>query len=240
MKSNISKNKKNINLNKTKKKSVSKNYINIEEHFGLVHSCCQRFRGRGVEYEDIFQTGCIGLTKAVNNFDFNRGVQFSTYAVPVILGEIKEMFRNNCSLFKVSRRLKELSNKIRCEREKFLKYYEREPTLNEISELLNVESEQILEALEVSKNLISLDSSLNEESGSVIEVPIEFDDEKLSSMISVRQVINTFAVKDKNLIYLRFFKGITQSETAKNLGMTQVQVSRREKLLLKMLREKLA
>ena len=213
--------------------------IDIESHFGLVHSCCQRFRGRGIEYDDLFQTGCMGLTKAAKKFDFKRGVKFSTYAIPVILGELKGMFRDNCSALKVSRRIKELSNKIKIECEKFVKLYEREPTLSELSKILNVEKDQILEALDATKSPVSLNSSLNDEN-SALDIPCEFDDEKLSSAISVRQIIDTFEIRDKNLIYLSFFKGITQSETAKSLGMTQVQVSRREKTLLKILREKLA
>ena len=223
---------------KNKKPEDSKK-IDIQSHFGLVHSCCQRFRGRGIDYDDLFQTGCIGLTKAAKKFDFKRGVKFSTYATPVILGELKGVFRDGSLSLKVSRKLKELSNKIKIEREKFVKIYEREPTVLELADILNAEQEQILEALDATKWPISLNSSAGDDN-SVIEIPIEFDDEKLSAEISVRQIINTLENRDKNLIYLRFFKGVTQSEVAKNLGMTQVQVSRREKALLKMLREKLA
>lgn len=223
---------------KNKKPENSKK-IDIESHFGLVHSCCQRFRGRGIDYDDLFQTGCIGLTKAAKKFDFKRGVKFSTYATPVILGELKGVFRDGSLSLKVSRKLKELSNKIKIEREKFVKIYEREPTVCELADILNAEKEQILEALDSTKWPISLNTSANDDN-SGLEIPIEFDDEKLSAEISVRQIINTLENRDKNLIYLRFFKGVTQSEVAKNLGMTQVQVSRREKALLKMLREKLA
>ena len=223
---------------KNKKPENSKK-IDIESHFGLVHSCCQRFRGRGIDYDDLFQTGCIGLTKAAKKFDFKRGVKFSTYATPVILGELKGVFRDGSLSLKVSRKLKELSNKIKIEREKFVKIYEREPTVCELADILNAEKEQILEALDATKWPISLNTSANDDN-SGLEIPIEFDDEKLSAEISVRQIINTLENRDKNLIYLRFFKGVTQSEVAKNLGMTQVQVSRREKALLKMLREKLA
>lgn len=221
------------------KKPENLKKIDIESHFGLVHSCCQRFRGRGIDYDDLFQTGCIGLTKAAKKFDFKRGVKFSTYATPVILGELKGVFRDGSLSLKVSRKLKELSNKIKIEREKFVKIYEREPTVLELADILNAEQEQILEALDATKWPISLSTSASDDN-SVIEIPIEFDDEKLSAEISVRQIINTLENRDKNLIYLRFFKGVTQSEVAKNLGMTQVQVSRREKALLKMLREKLA
>lgn len=221
------------------KESENQRKIDIESHFGLVHSCCQRFRGRGIEYDDLFQTGCMGLTKAAKKFDFGRGVRFSTYATPVILGELKGIFRDGCLSLKVSRKLKELSNKVKIERERFINSYEREPTISELSKILGAEKDQILEALDATKQPVSLSVSVNDEN-SYFEIPVEFDDEKLSAEISVRQIINTFESRDKNLIYLRFFKGITQSETAKSLGMTQVQVSRREKTLLKLLREKLA
>lgn len=220
---------------------MSNNKINIEDHLGLVHLCCQRFRKRGIDYEDIFQSGCIGLTKAAKNFDFSKGVVFSTYAVPVILGEIKSLFRENRAL-KISRKIKELEIKINYEREKFLKTHEREPSVKELSEILDVDSDQIIEALESSKTLISLDSPIseNDDNKNSLEIPVEFDDESISTRVSLIEILKTFDKKDKNLIFLRFFKGNTQSNTAKQLGMTQVQVSRREKVLLKMIREKLA
>lgn len=220
---------------------MSNNKINIEDHLGLVHLCCQRFRKRGIDYEDIFQSGCIGLTKAAKNFDFSKGVVFSTYAVPVILGEIKSLFRENRAL-KISRKIKELEIKINYEREKFLKTHEREPSVKELSDILDVDSDQIIEALESSKTLISLDSPIteNDDNKNSLEIPVEFDDESISTRVSLIEILKTFDKKDKNLIFLRFFKGNTQSNTAKQLGMTQVQVSRREKVLLKMIREKLA
>ena len=232
----------NLNFSPKKfgQKKLSKNFIKIEDHLGLVHSCCQRFRKRGLEYDDIFQSGCIGLTKAAKNFDFKKRVQFSTYAVPVILGEIRALFRSSGSL-KVSRHLKELSTKVNYERDRFLKSYEREPSISELSDALGIEQDQILEALDASRMPVSLDMpALGSENKSILEIPVEFDDEKISIKISISQILDTFEIRDKNLIYLRFFKGITQSETAENLGMTQVQVSRREKVLLQTLREKLA
>lgn len=219
-------------------KSISD--INIEEHFGLVHLCCQRFRKRGVEYDDIFQCGCIGLIKAAKNFDVNKEVKFSTYAVPVILGEIKAFFRDNSPL-KVSRSIKDLSNKIKIEEEKFLSTYSREPTINELSKILNTDIEHILEALEVCRPVISLDNTdTNDESNhGEKDIPVQFDEENISLRVSLNKILDTFECQDRNLIYLRFFKGITQSKIAEKLGMTQVQVSRREKVLLKLLREKL-
>jgi RNA polymerase sporulation-specific sigma factor len=204
-------------------KKSCRNVIKIEDHLGLVHSCCQRFRRRGLDYDDVFQSGCMGLTKAAKNFDPTKGVQFSTYAVPVILGEIKALFRSSGSL-KVSRSLKELAVKVGYERERFLKFYEREPSLGELADLLGVEQDQILEALDASRAPVSLDmpSSCNEDRP-IAEIPVEFNDEIISIRLSIFQILDTFEARDKNLIYLRFFKGITQIEVAENLGMTQVQ-----------------
>ena len=207
--------------------------VNIEDHLGLVHLCCQRFKQRGAEYDDIFQSGCLGLAKAAKNFDSQKGVKFSTYAVPVILGEIKAFFRDNNSL-KISRNLKDLAIKIRAVQEKFLNTYFKEPTINELCIALNADKEQILEALEINKPFVSLDDSNKK------EIPTFFEDEKIFFKVSLFSVLNNFNSCDKGLIYLRFFKGITQSKTAEKLGITQVQVSRREKLLLKKLKTKLS
>ncbi len=217
------------------------NSIKAEEHINLVHACCQRFRNRGIDYDDVFQSGCVGLVKATKKFDETKRLKFSTYAVPVILGEIKTLFQNNVSI-KVSRKIKELAIKIRYEREKIVDTMGREPTVNELSEILGVSSEQILEALEICKFPVSLDAKSNEESDKYppIEISVDFEDERINNRISIAHAVKDFEDRDKKLIYLRFFRCKTQSETAKNLGMTQVQVSRREKVLLKSLKEKLA
>ena len=184
----------------------------------------------------------MGLVKAAQRFDKSKGLQFSTYAVPVILGEIKTLFQNNVSI-KVSRRIKELAIKIKYEREKFVNSENSEPTVNQLAEVLGVNNEQILEALEICKFPISLDEKFSEEnknSRNVTEIPVNFDDERIHNQLLVANAVKDFRDKDKKLIYLRFFQCETQSEIAKKLGMTQVQVSRREKVLLKSLREKLA
>ncbi|MDO4504125.1 MAG: sigma-70 family RNA polymerase sigma factor, partial [Clostridia bacterium] len=181
--------------------------IKIEEHLKLVHSCCQRFRGRGIEYDDIFQSGCIGLTKAKNNFDFSKGVQFSTYAVPVILGEIKALFRSNNNV-KISRKIKDIALKIKIESDNFSKFYGREPNISELSDILKIDKFQIIEALECEKTIVSLDSPCEEdENFQRLEIPVPFDDEKISTAISINQALKNFVVKDKKLIYLRFFRG---------------------------------
>lgn len=225
---------------KKKHKEQHKNIdVNPESHLKLVHACCQRFRGRGLEYDDIFQAGCIGLLKASKNFDTSRGVCFSTYAVPGILGEIKTLFQNNTSL-KISRNIKELAAKINQEREKYIKLNRAEPTIGWFSKNLGISVEKILEALEVCKFPISLDSNVEDGSFMVPVPPVEFEEEKIHNRMAIAKAMKTFELKDKNLIYLRFFCGKTQSEIAKKLGMTQVQVSRREKTILKVLKEKLS
>ncbi len=209
----------------------------IEKNMGLVHACAKRFIGRGIEYDDIFQNGCIGLVKAVDSFDEDRGVKFSTYAVPVIFGEIKRLFRETGAI-KVGRKLKDLSLKIRKESSNFLSLYGRSPTINELSDMLCTDKEQIVNALESSQIPMSLTSE-SDDDDEQMDIAVEFNDEKISTRLTVENIINSLEVNDKNIIYMRFFKGITQSKVAKALGMTQVQVSRREKFLLSTMRKKL-
>lgn len=210
----------------------------VKKNFGLVHSCANRFRGRGIEYDDLFGAGCMGLLKAIDGFDDTRGIMFSTYAVPVILGEIKRLFRDGGAL-KVSRSLKELSIKAVRARERFYVYNGREPTLNELAELLEVDVELVVEALNVSVPPMSLTVS-EEDGGGQFDVCVEGEDDILCDTISLNEVVSRLDEPDRNLIALRYFKSKTQSETAKLLGMTQVQVSRREKKLLEKLRITLA
>ena len=175
----------------------------IEDNIGLVHSIAKRFTGRGVDYEDLFQTGCVGLIKAVDNFDESKGFKFSTYAVPVIMGEIRRIFRDGGAI-KVSRALKEKSVKAQMLRERFAKRELREPTVSELSDMLGCGVDETAEILNVINPMLSLNSF--GEDGS------EF-------------IINS-----------RYFNGKTQSETAQKLGVSQVQVSRKEKDILKKLR----
>lgn len=214
---------------------TKENKIDVSEHFGLVHLCCQRFRKRAVDYEELFQCGCLGLVKAAKNFDFERGIKFSSYAVPFILGEIRAFFRDNTPM-KVGRSTKDLSLKIKRFQEEFLNFHSRAPSISEICQALNAEKEQVLEALEINRPLASLED-LSEQGQEAVNF---FDDEKISFKLSFLNVLETFSQLDKSLIYLRFFKFETQSKIARKLGMTQVQVSRREKVILKILREKLS
>lgn len=209
----------------------------IAANIGLVHSCCHKFTSRGIEYDDLFSAGCIGLIKAVDGFDESRGLKFSTYAVPVILGEIRRLFRDGGSV-KVGRKLKELSLKVNREMERLSKKLGREPTISEVAKELNISVEEATEAICASMPTISLtyegDDGIHE-----LDLPAPDTEEQLTDNLALHELINVLPERDRKLIKLRYFKSKTQSETAKELGMTQVQVSRREKAILIELRKKL-
>ncbi len=209
----------------------------VSQNLGLVHACAGRFRGRGIEYDDLYQAGCIGLIKAADNFDPTLGFKFSTYAVPVIIGEIKRMFRDGGAV-KVSRSLKELGMKIGRETDSFVKQFGREPTVGELSEKLGASVEQITEAISATAPPVSLTVS-NDDGESQTDIPTDAPDEKITEIMSLRAELDRLSEGDRRLIDLRFYKHKTQSETAKLLGMTQVQVSRRERKVLIYLRERL-
>lgn len=204
----------------------------IEDNIGLVHACAHKFKGKGIEYDDLFQAGCMGLVKATDAFDTERGVRFSTYAVPVILGEMRRLFRDGGTV-KVSRGLKELSMKMVRQRESFSKINGREPTVSELAELLQVSEESVVEALGASAPPVSLTS---EEDSSELDLPVSSPEEQLSDIISLKQMLSQLEERDQKLIQLRYFQNMTQVNAAKQLNMTQVQVSRREKKILLWLR----
>lgn len=208
-----------------------------EENLGLVHLCANKFRGRGIEYDDLYSAGCIGLLKAADAFDSERGVKFSTYAVPVILGEIKRLFRDGGTV-KVSRSLKELSLKAAKKRDELSKEFGREPTVSELGKSLDTDECTIAEALAVSLPPVSLTDN-SDEGGGQIDVAVESPDIEIGDSIAVHQVLESMEANDRRLIICRYYKNMTQSATAKLLGMTQVQVSRREKKLLTFMREQL-
>ena len=209
----------------------------VEENMGLVHACAHKFKGRGIEYDDLFQAGCIGLIKAAKAFDFERGVRFSTYAVPVILGEMKRLFRDGGSV-KVSRSLKELSLKVNRVREQYQKKYGTEPTVNEIAQAVGISSDEVVEAISALTPPLSLTES-EDEKGGQIDIPVDSPENLLADILSLKQTIAALEEKDRKLILLRYFNNKTQTQTAQLLGMTQVQVSRREKKILIAMRQKL-
>ncbi|MBQ6169813.1 MAG: sigma-70 family RNA polymerase sigma factor [Ruminococcus sp.] len=207
-----------------------------EENLGLVHLCANRFRGRGIEYDDLYSAGCIGLLKAVKAFDSSRGVKFSTYAVPVILGEIKRLFRDGGAV-RVSRSLKELSMRLSRICEDFRQREMREPTVAELSQLSGETESAVAEALCVSQPTVSLTAGDDDEGQT--DIPTESPDESITDLLALRQIMARLPHEDRALLELRYFRGLTQTKTAQALGMTQVQVSRREKKLLTQMREEL-
>lgn len=211
----------------------------ICDNMGLVHTCARRFSGRGLEYDDLFQAGCMGLVKAVDGFDEERGLKFSTYAVPVILGEIRRLFRDGGTV-KISRTLKELSLKVTRERESFFKREGREPDVGELAAALGVEREQAAEALCASLPALSLTRNGEEDDGDEIDIPVSAPEERITDRLALQQVLGELEPHDRSLIYLRYFRRQTQQVTAEQLGMTQVQVSRRERVILNQLKRRLS
>ncbi len=207
----------------------------IEENLGLVHSCANRFRGKGIEYEEMFAAGCVGIIKAYDAFDTNRGVQFSTYAVPVILGEIKKLFRDG-GMIKVTRSVKELSIKVNYTREKLQKKLGHEPSIKEIATELEVSSEDVAAAVSASAPPMSLTAVYEDEDGSSeLDVPVDSDEEYMMNMMGLKYAIKDLDEEEKKILHYRFFKNKTQAATAQLLGKTQVQISRNErKIILKM------
>lgn len=199
-----------------------------------MHLCANRFRGRGIEYDDLYGAGCIGLMKAARGFDESRGLKFSTYAVPVILGEIKRLFRDGGSIH-VSRSVRELSLKLGRLRDGFSARHGRDPTVDELCELSGESYENVLEALEAGRQPMSL-TVVTEDGVDEADVPVPSSEQQILDRLSLRRALEKLDERDRKLIFLRYFRDCTQVETAAALGMTQVQVSRREKKLLAAMR----
>ncbi len=204
-----------------------------EDHLGLVHHCASRFRGRGIEYEELYSTGCIGLLKAVQGFDPGRGLQFSTYAVPVILGEIKRLFRDSGSI-RVSRRFRESALRLRRLQEEYEKEKGCAPTLSELSQIAGISESDAAQALCMTQAPVSLtDAGENRiaEDGSM--------DGEIGDRVALGEVMKQLEETDRKILELRYYREYTQSKTAAALGMTQVQVSRRERKILSWMRSAL-
>lgn len=208
----------------------------VECNLGLVHSCANRFRGRGIEYDDLFQAGCLGLVKAVQNFDQSKGFALSTYAVPVILGEIKRLFRDGGSV-KVGRALKDKSRTLLKKQQEITVSLSREPTVAELAAEMNIDSYEAAMLLNVSAPTVSI--TANGENDNIYDLPVESHETEISDSIALRQVLTLLNEEDRLLIHLRYYKCMTQSAVAKELCMSQVQVSRKEKKILQIIREKL-
>lgn len=209
----------------------------IENNLGLVHSCAKRFKGRGVDYDDLFQAGCVGLVKAVDGFDETRGFVFSTYAVPVILGEIKRIFRDGGAV-KVSRSLKERARFAWAEKERLSNENGCEPTVGELAAHLGISVCETSELLLAAQPVVSLTFD-NENGEKQFDIPVYGEEENIAEKLSLASCLKELCENDRKIIELRYFKSKTQSVVASELGMSQVQVSRREKKILKEIREKM-
>lgn len=210
----------------------------ISSNMGLVRSCALRFLGRGTDYEDLVQLGSIGLLRAARSFRPELGCMFSTYAVPLIIGEIKRFLRDD-GIVKVSRKVKSTGMHVMKQREAFLRENGREPTLSEIADRLALSPEEVAESVAATGPVASLNETAGED-----DAPLEYfladrDNplESLTDKIALAEAIKTLSPRRRQIVYLRFFKDLSQSETGKALGITQVKVSREEKIILAELRK---
>lgn len=217
--------------------------IIVEENIGLVHSAVKRFYGRGIDSEDLFQIGCIGLVKSVQKFDLSYNVKFSTYAVPMIMGEIKRFIRDD-GIIKVSRSVKELAIKALALREKIINETGNEPTVQMLAQKLGVSAEEVAVALDagIKPESIYAPYGNGEKEGKTLAERIESRDDcegEVINKILVKQLLEDFEPREQKIIILRYFKQHTQAQIAAQMGISQVQVSRIEKKLLAAMREKL-
>lgn len=215
----------------------------FEENVGLIYSVARRFLGRGVDMEDLFQIGSIGLLKAADKFDMGFEVRFSTYAVPMIAGEIKRYLRDD-GILKVSRSIKENHYKIYQKRESLERSLGREPTLAELSEAMQLPMEELVLTMEAGTEVESLQKTIYQGDGNEISLMDKLTEkgnqqEALLDKLLLEEILGTLEPKERRLIYMRYFLDMTQTQIAERLGISQVQVSRLEKRILKKLREKL-
>ncbi len=223
-----------INLSQTGDKAARDRLVT--ENIGLVWSIVRRFMGRGHESEDLFQIGVIGLIKAIDKFDTGYDVKFSTYAVPMITGEIKRFLRDD-GMIKVSRSLKEAAMKIKVTKEQFENKQGREPTVEEVGELLGMSAEDVAVALEACTDIESLYKTIYQGDGNAIYLidkveQREDDTENMMNQLTVDRLISTLNEKEQTIIKMRYYQEKTQTEIAELLGISQVQVSRLEKKIL--------
>ncbi|MFB1080773.1 RNA polymerase sporulation sigma factor SigF [Jeotgalibacillus sp. JSM ZJ347] len=210
----------------------------VEQNVRLVWSVVQRFQHRGYELDDLFQIGAIGLLKAVDKFDLSYNVKFSTYAVPMIIGEIQRFLRDDGTV-KVSRSIKELGYKVRKAREHLSAVLNKVPSISEIAAYLEVPIDDIILAQEASKAPSSIHETVYESEGDPITLldQLAGEDDQWFNHIALKEALMTLDHRDRMIIFYRYFKDWTQSEVAKELGISQVQVSRIEKKVLSAIKE---
>lgn len=212
----------------------------ISQNIGLIHFVIKRFAMRGLDTEELFQVGCVGLCKAADGFKEELGLKFSTYAVPVILGEIKRFVRDNTQVH-ISRGMKEQYTKIKYAREQFEATHHKEPTIQQLSDMTGIKTEHILLAEEALRPAESLDSFVSEEEHDVRKIDLLSDHKDMQQTVVNKllceEAFEKMSSTERKLVYFRYFENMTQAKTAQKLDMTQVQVSRMEKKLLLRLRE---
>lgn len=215
----------------------------VKENSPLVKSIIKRFKNKSIEYDDLFQLGSMGLLKAINNFDPSYNVRFSTYCVPMIIGEIKRFLRDDGAI-KVSRAIKGLNLQISKFVEEYIKENSVPPSTKEIAQQFDIDETEVVFVMDSSKMPISLYTPLNDDSDSKTQYLIDkvdqnFDNEEIYDRLSLKNTLASLEPRDKQIVLLRFFKDKTQSEIAKVMGISQVQVSRLENKILEKLKEKL-
>lgn len=215
--------------------------ILVRNNIGLVSTIVKKFLNRGYEYEDLFQIGCIGLIKAIRNFNTDFNVRFSTYAVPMIMGEIKRFIRDD-GLIKVSRNLKETAKKVKQVKEKLTKEYGRDVTISEIAQEMCITSEDVLMSLESMYTPEYLYEVIHQDDGSPVLLIDKIGEDKdygndVIDKVALKDLVNSLEPKARQVIILRYFKDLTQSQISEILGISQVQVSRIEKKVLEYLRK---
>lgn len=230
-----------LHIRKAKEGDNQSKEILIKNNVLLIKSIVNRFRNKGVDYDDLFQLGSVGLLKAIYNFDEKFGVRFSTYAVPMIIGEIKRFLRDDGEI-KVSRMIKIQAINISKFIENYLKEKGEEPTVEEISKALNIEKEEVVFAIDSTKLTVSLYDTVNDgedKSQTLIDkIPSNFTEDDLVDKLFLKKLISKLSQREQQIIYLRYFKDKTQGEVAKILGVSQVQISRLENKILETLAKK--
>ncbi len=216
--------------------------ILINENSSLIKSVIKRFKGKGIEYDDLYQLGCLGFIKAIKNFNPNFEVKFSTYVVPMVIGEIKRFMRDDGEI-KVSRSLKTLNLGINKFIEKYYSIHKEKPHIDEIAKEFNVEEQDIIMAMDASKKPVSLFAPLESEDSDLLVID-RFDslnnDNSIMDKITIQEMIRGLCDRDRKIILMRYFYDRTQNEVAKKLGISQVQVSRLENKILESFKEKLS
>ncbi|HOE56746.1 MAG TPA: RNA polymerase sporulation sigma factor SigF [Bacillota bacterium] len=220
--------------------SEAENFL-VENNIGLVRSVVRRFLNRGCEYDDLIQIGSIGLLKAIKKFDIAFNVRFSTYAIPMIIGEIKRFLRDDGKI-KVSRSLKEIAYKAHTTKETLEKDYGREPTISEIASVLEISKEDLVIALESVQSTEYLYETIHQDDGSPILLIDriscnEGEDSDIVDRLALKEMLSALEPKERQIIMLRYFRDMTQCQVAEILGISQVQVSRIEKKIINKLRQ---